>query len=321
MAGKKVNKYKIKGKKKGFGKLKFNFKRNEKLVSHHNMVDISNILSNFSIEVMPRTAEKVSNFESILPKGTNVYIAHLEGTPIESMIKTAARLHKLDFNVVPHFPARLIKNKLILDDWIKRYADLGVNKALVLAGSPLKATGNFKSSMDLLSTGLYEKYNFVEIFCAGHPEGNKDIDFDGTDKNLMSALKWKNDFFKNTKIKWSLTTQFCFDLKPIKVWEKRLFEEGIRVPINIGVAGPAKLQTMIKYALLCGVGPSIRVLEKRAKDLTKLLLPYSPDNFLSDLTDYKLSNKTSNINSIHFFPLGGIQKTTEFVSNFIKKKL
>ena len=40
-------------------------------------------------------------------------------------------------------------------------------------------------------------------------------------------------------MKWSLTTQFCFDLKPIKVWEKRLFDEGIKVPINIGVAGPA----------------------------------------------------------------------------------
>ena len=42
-------------------------------------------LKNFSIEVMPRTAEKVENFKDILPKNTRVYIAHIEGTPIEDM--------------------------------------------------------------------------------------------------------------------------------------------------------------------------------------------------------------------------------------------
>ena len=52
------------------------------------------------------------------------------------------------------------------------------------------------------------KHNFKELICAGHPEGNKDIDELGSDKNLMAALKWKNDFFNRTQIKWSLTTQF-----------------------------------------------------------------------------------------------------------------
>ena len=276
--------------------------------------DLSKIMHKFSIEVMPRTAEKIADFGSLLPKKTDVYIAHLEGTPINAMVETASRLVQSEFNVVPHFPARIIENKKVLENWIKQYSDLGINKALILAGSPIKTIGEFKSSMDLLSTELFDKYNFKEIFCAGHPEGNKDIDFDGTDRNLMSALKWKNDFFQRTQINWSLTTQFCFEVEPIIQWEKRLFEENINVPINIGVAGPAKLQTMIKYAMMCGVGPSIRVLEKRGKDLTKLLLPYTPAKFLSDLSDYKEANKKSNINALHFFPLGGIQKTTEFIS-------
>ena len=275
---------------------------------------LPNITDNFSIEVMPRTAEKINDFNSILPKGTNVYIAHLEGTTITKMVETAKRLNHSEFNVVPHFPARLIENKIILEDWIKKYADVGVNKALILAGSPSKAIGEFTSSMDLLSTELFDKYRFNEIVCAGHPEGNKDIDVDGKDYNLMEALKWKSEFFKRTQIKWSLTTQFCFEIDPIKAWEIRLEEEGIFIPINIGVAGPAKLQTMIKYALMCGVGPSIKVLEKRAKDLTKLLLPYSPKKFLLELATYKEKNKNSNVNSVHFFPLGGIYKTTEFIS-------
>jgi methylenetetrahydrofolate reductase (NADPH) len=276
--------------------------------------ELLEITKHFSIEVMPTTAEQIDDFRVILPEGTHIYIAHLEGTEIDSMIKTAKRLNEFGFNVVPHFPARLTKNKHLLEDWIKKYSDVGIDKALILAGSPTLPIGDFKSTMDLLSTGLFDKYEFSRIFCAGHPEGNKDIDIGGSDINLMEAIKWKRDFAERTQIPLALTTQFCFDIEPIKAWEKRLLEENINIPINIGVAGPAKLQTMIKFAILCGVGPSIRVLEKRAKDLTKLILPYSPSQFLSDLFNYKKENLKSNIESVHFFPLGGIKKTTEFLS-------
>ena len=294
--------------------MKLTFGAKNKSASAVTNKELSGITKHFSIEVMPRTAQKIDNFKSILPEGTYIYIAHLEGTEINSMIETANRLHKLKFNVVPHFPARLIENKNMLGELVKKYTDVGINKALILAGSPKVPIGDFESSMDLLSTGEFDKSKFSEIFCAGHPEGNNDIDIGGSDINLMEAIKWKRDFSERTQIKLSLTTQFCFEIDPIRAWEKRLFEENISLPINVGVAGPAKLQTMIKFALLCGVGPSIRVLEKRARDLTKLILPYSPRQFLSELSNYKKENAKSNINAVHFFPLGGVEKTTEFLS-------
>ncbi len=49
-------------------------------------------LQDYSIEVMPRTAEKVENFRDLLPEGTRVYIAHIEGTEIDDMVATAKRL-------------------------------------------------------------------------------------------------------------------------------------------------------------------------------------------------------------------------------------
>ena len=92
-------------------------------------------LKNFSIEVMPRTAEKVENFKDILPKNTRVYIAHIEGTPIEDMVDTARRLAEDGFPIMPHFPARIISNKAMLNDWIKRYqSEAGVDQALLLVG-------------------------------------------------------------------------------------------------------------------------------------------------------------------------------------------
>ena len=63
----------------------------------------------------PRTAQKVEDFRAILPQETRVYIAHIEGTPIEDMVATAARLAKEGFAVMPHFPARIIKDKATLE--------------------------------------------------------------------------------------------------------------------------------------------------------------------------------------------------------------
>jgi hypothetical protein len=49
-------------------------------------------LKGYSIEVMPRTAEKIEDFRALLPAGTRVYIAHIDGTPIEDMVATAKRI-------------------------------------------------------------------------------------------------------------------------------------------------------------------------------------------------------------------------------------
>ena len=99
-------------------------------------------------------------------------------------------------------------------------------------------------------------------------------------------------------------------------WANRLSAEGIRMPIHIGIAGPAKLQTMIRFAMACGVGPSLRVLQRRAADVAKLLLPFTPEEILTDLAAHKAANPGFNIEQVHFFPLGGINKTAEFCDEF-----
>ena len=270
--------------------------------------EIEAFLKGYSIEVMPRTAEKVEDFRALLPAGTRVYIAHIEGTPIDDMVATARRLADDGYPVMPHFPARIINDKATLADWIARYqGEAGVDQALLLAGGVAKPHGVFESSMDLMETGLFGKAGFKRLHVAGHPEGNRDIDPAGGDDNVMEALRWKQKFSETTDAKMALATQFAFDAKPIIAWADSLKEAGIALPIHIGIAGPAKLQTLIKFAIACGVGPSLKVLQKRAMDVSKLLLPYEPTDVLADLAAHKAANPDFGIESVHFFPLGGIK--------------
>ncbi|WP_226780716.1 methylenetetrahydrofolate reductase [Oceaniglobus trochenteri] len=268
--------------------------------------DLEPFLKGYSIEVMPRTARSVEDFRALLPRGTRVYIAHIDGTPIDDMVATARRLADDGYAVMPHFPARIIRDRATLADWVARYrGEAGVDQALLLAGGVAAPVGDYHCSMQLLESGAFD--GFKRLHVAGHPEGNRDIDPDGGMKNVEDALRWKQRFSETTDAQMALTTQFCFEAAPVIAWADAMRAAGVTLPIHIGVAGPAKLQTLIKFAIACGVGPSLRVLQKRAMDVTKLLLPYEPTDFVADLAAHKAANPGFNIEQVHFFPLGGIK--------------
>ncbi len=270
--------------------------------------EVEAFVKNYSIEVMPRTAEKIENFRDLLPEGTRVYIAHIEGTPIEDMVRTAARLHADGFPVMPHFPARIIKDTKTLQDWIARYqGEADVKQALLLAGGVTTPHGDFDSSMQLLETEAFDKAGFTRLHVAGHPEGNKDIDPSGGTANVDAALTWKQAYSERTDADMAIATQFAFEAQPIIKWADDLKAAGIDLPIHIGIAGPAKLQTLIKFSIACGVGASLRVLQRRARDVTKLLLPFEPTEVVTELAAHKAANPDFGVTHVHFFPLGGIK--------------
>ncbi|MGJ8588824.1 MAG: methylenetetrahydrofolate reductase [Yoonia sp.] len=284
------------------------FRKSKEVAAPTIAPEMEAFLKDYSIEVMPRTAEKVEDFRELLPAGTRVYIAHIEGTPIEDMVATAKRLATDGYKVMPHFPARIIKDEATLADWIARYqGEAGVDQALLLAGGVATPHGDYHSSMQLLESGLFGKAGFKRLHVAGHPEGNRDIDKDGSDKNVMEALRWKQKFSETSDAEMALATQFAFEAGPIIAWADALKDAGITIPVHIGIAGPAKLQTLIKFAIACGVGPSLKVLQKRAMDVTKLLLPYEPTEVLTELAAHKAAHPDFNITNVHFFPLGGIK--------------
>ena len=275
---------------------------------------IKKFLDGFSVEVTPKAASKIENFEDYIPSGTLVYIAHIEGTPIEEMVETAKKINDQGFCAMPHFPARIIKDKNVLEDWISRYKnEANVSNALLIAGGANKPYGQYDSSIQLIESELFDKANFNNLHIAGHPEGSMDIDPDGSTTNVDQALSWKNEFSKRTDANMAITTQFSFDASSVISWANNIKEAGIDIPVHIGIAGPAKLQTLLRYSIECGVGASIKIIQKRAMDLTKLLLPYKPTNIITELATYKANNPSFNIEKVHFFPLGGIKQVSDFV--------
>ena len=275
---------------------------------------MSAILEDFSIEVMPRTLAKVDFLETLLPRGSRVYVAHIDGVEFQDMLATAKRLSEAGYRVMPHIPARIVSTVKILESWVERYVgEANVSEALLLAGSPTTPCGDLADSMQLIQTGVFEKYKFKRLHVAGHPEGNKDIDPDGSGEKVREALAWKQAYADQCDTDMAIVTQFAFDAHAVVAWAAMLLEEGIRMPVHVGLAGPTKLQTLIKFAISCGVGPSLKILQKRALDLTKLLTPYEPTEMLQDLSCLLSEGRAKNIEGVHFFPLGGISSTAAWL--------
>jgi methylenetetrahydrofolate reductase (NADPH) len=266
-------------------------------------------MAGFSLETTPGSAAKVPDFREHVRQGTAVYITFLPGSDFNDTIAVARRLRDEGFNPVPHFAARSIANKDALESNLRRAVEeAGVRQVLLIGGAIPEPLGEFSDTMQLLSTGLFDKYRIEKIGVAGHPEGSPDI----PEEAVKQALRWKNDFATRTDAEMYIVTQFCFEAAPIIKWDQHLQAEGNRLPIHIGVPGLATIKTLMAHAKACGIGPSMRFITRQAMNVAKLLTVSAPDTLVADLAAYQGRDRSCGIQGVHMYPLGGLKKSAEW---------
>jgi len=271
---------------------------------------IVDLVGNFSIETTPGSALKIPDYRDHLRPGITVAVTFLPGSDFADTITTARRLKEEGFNPAPHFAGRSIRSRAHFEESLKRLqGEVGVREVVALGGAVDEPVGEFQSSMQLLETGLFDKYGIKTIGVAGHPEGCPDIGH----AQLAEALAWKNAFAERSDAAFYIATQFCFEAAPIIAWDKAIQAEGNRLPIHIGVPGLATLKTLINHAKACGVGPSMRVLTRQTKNIAKLMTVSAPDRLILDLAHYRAVDPDCGIARLHVYPLGGLRRSAAWV--------
>ncbi len=272
------------------------------------------LLTGFSIETTPGIAEKIPSFTDLLPAGTSVYIAFLPGTDYGPVVATAARLRREGMNPVPHVAARSLASVAQLDDYIARLAgEAQVDQVLTIGGGVSRPVGSLDRTVQVLQSGVLERHGIRRIGVAGHPEGNPDI----PDAEVRTALREKQDYARSTGVEMYIATQFCFDPNAIIRWDRGLRAEGIELPVHIGIAGPAKLKSLIDYARMCGIGASMRVLTRQAGNIAKLTKTSMPDRLIAALARYRANDPICGITRAHFFPFGGMGRTGRWLGQML----
>ena len=232
---------------------------------------------NFSVEITMKT-----NL-SELPKVKDVYITMLPGNDYKEVASKAAELAKSGFNPVPHFPARSIKNQVELKDFVIRCKDGGVKQALVIGGSA-QPIGDFHCSLQLLETGLFEGW---KIGIAGHPDGSPDI----SDEDLEKAMIDKKPYADY------IVTQWLLDVSPITKFISKQ-----TLPVHVGITGPLKISSLLKFANIVGAKNSINFLKSNVTKAVDLLKPRDPNNLIE--------NSKVQLSISIFILLGALKKQT-----------
>jgi methylenetetrahydrofolate reductase (NADPH) len=272
---------------------------------------VIDFMRSFTMEVTPAAAKRIHDFREHIAEGTWVYVTALSGSDFNETVDACKKLAQQGMTPIPHFTARGMVDAKTLDEHLKQVtAEACVTRVLAIAGADSKPAGPFADTLSMLETGLFEKHGIRSIGLAGHPE-----DPPVHDRSVIREhADRKIEFASKTGIEIYFVTQFVFEAKPVFDYVERIRSLGNRQPLVIGLPGLATLQSLIKHATACGVGPSMQFLVKRARDLRKLLTIQAPDQLVVDLANYSAAHPESDISGVHIFPLGGFEKSAAWAN-------
>ena len=273
--------------------------------------DLTALLSSASVEISSR-GHQLPELRDHFAAGTEVTITFLPGDNYRHNVETAFALRRAGYSPVPHIAAREMPSREALDDFLARLrGEADVTRILLIAGDVAAAKGPFRSSRDVCASGLLEARGIVRLSVAGHPEGHPYLETADALAVLKAWLAWGHE----RKIRVDVMTQFCFESAPILGWIDGLDACGIRLPVIVGLAGPATPATLMKFALRCGVGNSMRAVRSQIGRFGRLLTDTGPDEVMRGLQSAPATATTA-IAGFHLFPFGGLRKAGGWLHSY-----
>ena len=255
----------------------------------------------WSIEILPQNVSDVSFIPELIKE---VYITMIPGSGFSDNILAAQQIQASGKHAVPHLTARTFSGLEELRTCLSGLQAAGIERILLIGGGVPKPAGIFSSAMDMLKTELFAEYGIKSFDFAGHPEGNPD-DPD-SDYHLLEKLRWA----EKRKIPSRIVTQWSFDAEKTNKWIDSLRKNGVQNPIHLGIPGPSTLNTLLRFAKVCGVKASTQVLRKQGFKISKLMFVNKPDKIISELRGY---------DQLHLYPFGGVAKSSEWLNEWQKK--
>ncbi len=262
-----------------------------------------------STEVSPRQVLEKPEVLAELPRMTRTYLTDLGNASEDDIVLAARRIHEAGLIPVPHLAARRYPSLAAFDRRLRRLVgEAGVKEVLAIAGEA-DTGGPLSSSVALLETGLFDELGIESIGVAGHPEGAPAIPTDV----IRAFLMRKHELAAQSDAHFHIVTQFGFDPHALNVWLDEIEGWGNRFPVHVGVAGPAKMTTLLKFAAFAGVENSLNFLKKRGGAVVSLLSGYDPETMVRPLEARLESRPDTRLEQIHVYPFGGLKKTSEWL--------
>jgi methylenetetrahydrofolate reductase (NADPH) len=270
---------------------------------------IAQLACDASIEINVHDVGHLEKSRRLLPAGKAVYVSHLPKQQWRETEETCRAVRAAGFRPVPHVPVRLLSDAAAADRVLGGFVETAqVDEVLLISGDYPQALGPYSEVLQLMNSGALQQHGLKRVSIAGHPEGHPKVQL----TDIRRAELDKVRMAQHAGLDLTLVTQFFFEQTPFLEWTRELRAAGVQARIVGGLAGPTKLTSLIKFAVRCGVGASMRVLTARPAAFTKLLGDHGPESVLRGLAQARCDN-SSEFSGIHLFCFGGFVKTCQWL--------
>jgi methylenetetrahydrofolate reductase (NADPH) len=260
---------------------------------------LARALQEASYEVLPlRSTEEA--VVTHVPCEVPLTVTTTEAKGLERTLDLAERLSGRGYTVAPHLAARLVRDESHLAEVAARLTGAGVTGAFVIAGDAPEPTGTFPDALSLLEALDRMGRPFRSVGIAGYPEGHGRID----DRLVEEALRRKAPHATH------VLTQLCFNARTTVGWARGVQEQGVPLPVRVGVPGVVSRQKLVRISAGLGLGQSARFLAKQQNLLWRFFLPggYRPDRLVDRLAP-ALGLPGGPLRGLHVFTFNEVEKT------------
>jgi methylenetetrahydrofolate reductase (NADPH) len=255
----------------------------------------------FSLEATRPGAAEIATLAAILPPATQVYLTAVPTVDPRALITAAAALRKAGLEPVAHIAARRLTSAGQLSELLAGLRGDADLRRLLIIGGDVDASGPFADALAVIQHGRLREAGIEDIGIGSYPEGHPRI----PQRRLEEALDQKIAAARAAGLKATIVSQFSFSPERILAWLTRLRACGITVPVKVGMAGPASVTGLLRYARRCGVAASLRGLASGAG--SALIGHAGPGAIIEALAAAGDLGATA-----HYFSFGGAVETARY---------
>ncbi|MER6959739.1 MULTISPECIES: 5,10-methylenetetrahydrofolate reductase [unclassified Streptomyces] len=257
------------------------------------------LLESVRYEVLPAGATEDKVLAHV-PRDVVVTVTASPVKGLEPTLDLAGRLAAHGYRVVPHVPARLLRDDAHLQEVAGRLREAGVDDVFVPAGDANPPAGAYDGALPVLRRLSELGRPFAHVGVTGYPESHPLIHDDVT----IQAMWDKRAHATN------IVSNLCFDPRVLGEWIARIRQRDVTLPLYVGVAGPVQRAKLLSMATKIGVGESTRFLTKHASWFLRFATPggYSPERLLAR-AEGALTGPSAGVAGLHLFTFNQVAET------------
>ncbi len=266
------------------------------------MTGLNALLAGPRYEVFPAKGTEQAVLDWV-PAGMTVTVTASPVKGLDATIELTERLAARGYRVVPHLAARSVADQAHLDAIVARLKACNVDDVFVPGGDAPHPAGPFDGALPLLERLTEMGAPFSRIGITGYPESHPKIHDDVVIQAMWDKRRYASYIVSNV----------CFDAAGLGRWIRRIRGRGVRLPLYVGLAGPAERSRLLRMAAVAGASESARFITRHPGWILRFWVPggYSPDRFL-DRAAAAVTAPGAGVAGLHLFTFNQLQQAEQW---------